>query len=717
MGVGRIPTEVIVPEVELETPEIEVDEEAPVYKRVVAVLVVLITLFGSAVAYAQAVESNEEDVAARDAQRDAIAGLGAQVDASADFAADLRIGTELDVQLRRQALNAARVNNFAGDAQADVHLAAAERFAAVREAIADLTPVDPSDPATIADDFARGKESPDAARLRQAVEADLANDHGGKADSYVAVLTVLAVALFLLGLSLTVQGRSRMVLAVPGVAIALVCVAWTALIGAREVTRVSERAIQAAAEGQRLVDAGDLEGAIDSFDEAIEDSPDFAAAFARRAGARFLQGSSQIGQTGFISITSDDALEEAIDDLERALELGAGNDVVTVADAGFFQFLNREFERSAELSRRAIELNDQLAQIWFNLGVAELAQGDEANARRAYREGRQLLANAPDAGARTGVLAGARTDLSVLRELLSSDELDGVIDLVEATEIELAAFEASFVEVPCADEPCPSAEDVGRGAEIGEATFSRSGAFVFASFPIEDVDPGTPVTNVWYVRTDPDLPFEQTALPVEVLRVDDTRSVSTATLPSLSPACPVAGEYLVRAYAGERFLGEAQGTIEPGLLGAAFSSEVDPIEGFEACVPEGFDVERADVTDLDAFTGFNGPEFSIGLNVTPGALAEGNDPVLVTRAVLTGILEIDESQIVEMTLQGRDLAGNFVAIPALAGANVVNGFPTATVMAIGPDAASRNITITGSDDLALLEEAIGLIQFTGLPEQ
>ena len=101
----------------------------------VALVVVLITLFGAVVAYLQAVESNDEDVAARDAQRDAVDGLGAQVDASAALAADLRIG----IRARRRSSSARRStpagsNASNGDADSDVHLAAAERFAAVAEA-------------------------------------------------------------------------------------------------------------------------------------------------------------------------------------------------------------------------------------------------------------------------------------------------------------------------------------------------------------------------------------------------------------------------------------------------------------------------------------------------------------------------------------------------------------------------------------------------------
>jgi tetratricopeptide (TPR) repeat protein len=701
------------PDVELEAPELDdVDQEAPAYKRAVALIVVLITLFGSIVAYWQAVESNKEDVAARDAQRDAITGLGSQVDASAAFAADLRIGSELDVQLQRQALNAGRVATFGDDPDSDLHLAAAERFAAVRTAIAGLTPLDPGDPSSISDDAAAGNESADAARLRQLVEADRANDHGSNADSYVAVLTVLAVALFLLGLSLTVQGRSRNVLAAPGVAIALVCVGWTAIIASRGATDVSEQAVRAAAEGQRLQDAGNFEGAIEAYDAAIEDSPDFAVAFARRADALFAQGSAQIGQTGFISITSPEALEAALEDTETALELGAGDDVVTLADAAFLFFLDGDFDRSAQLSSDALDLNDQLAQVWFNLGVAEVAQGNEREAARAYREGRQILADAPDAGTRGQILAGARTDLSVLRDLLDGDDLDDVIDIIQSTEGELAAFEASFVELPCDAEPCPTADAVGNDAAMGELTVSSSGAFVFGNYPVEGVEPGTPVTTVWYVRTEDGAPFEQTALPLSVGRVGDDGTIGASTLPRLDPACPVPGEYMVRAYAGERFLGEGAATVEPGRTGAAFFAEVDPIEGFTACVPEGFEVSRADVTDIDSFTNFIGEDFSWSMNVTPGALPDGADGPTVSEELLADFLGVDQAALTPITFNGRSVDGGFIPISGFGGVDPVDG--TVVAFAAGPDGSSRNILLSGEVDMELLQEIIGLIDFTGV---
>src|SRR5690606_4852870 len=121
---------------------------------------------------------------------------------------------------------------------------------------------------------------------------------------------------------------------------------------------------------------------------------------------------------------------------------------------------------------------------------------------------------------------------------------------------------------------------------------------------------GLPVDQVvgaaWYFRTD-DGPFEQANLPFQAGTVGDDGTIFTSTLPSGAPACPVAGEYLVRFYLGESFLGEVTGSLEPTLFGSEFESVRDPVEGFDMCSPAGFVVETADVSESDAFTGFIDP--------------------------------------------------------------------------------------------------------------
>lgn len=65
---------------------------------------------------------------------------------------------------------------------------------------------------------------------KQNAAADDYHQWNNKADSYVAVLTVLAVAFFLLGLAQALTGRMRLVFAIFGAAILLSASAWGALI-------------------------------------------------------------------------------------------------------------------------------------------------------------------------------------------------------------------------------------------------------------------------------------------------------------------------------------------------------------------------------------------------------------------------------------------------------------------------------------------------------
>jgi tetratricopeptide (TPR) repeat protein len=730
-------------DVELEAPELDVDEEAGRFRRGVAVLVVIITLFGAIVSYAQAVESNDEDIAARDAQRRAVEGLGAQVDASAALVSDLRVASSIDAVLQRQAINAGRVSAFAegSDLDADVHLAARDRLAQVAEAVADLTPVDPSDTATLDADFAERNRRPDQARLRQGIEADLANQHGGKADTYVAILTVLAVALFLLGLSLTVEGSRRFVLLVPGVAIAVVCVGWSLLTWSRHVERVSDPAIVDVAEGQALQDAGDFEGAIAHYDEAIEDSPDFAAAYARRASARFLQGSSQLGQTGFISLTTEEALEDALADLDEALARGGDTDVNTVADAGFFRFLAGDFDESVELTSDALDQNQLIASLWFNLGAAHVARDDRNEAEDAYEEGFDVLfENEPSASTRSQVLAGARTDLSILRTLLDGDELDDVIGLIEDTEARLA--DAELESTTCPDgEPCDIDIDAG-GAEVAAVDFTRTGAFVNATVEVDGLDDGDAVGVAWYFRTDGEEPFAQASLSFDAVEVSGG-SVFTSTIPLFTPACPVVGDYLLRAYAGGELIGEAAASIgdeispidpdeegpsavEPEFgvgtpLGSRFEALVDPVEGIETCVPEGFEVEELDLSEADAFTTYSSEEegLSIGINVLPGALEDFDFDLDQAEQELIDQFIVD-GETFPFSAAGRTIDGDPISLDGLAAVGEdIDGDQSGLFVVLGPDNSNRTILVTtfagfDGDLRAVLTEVIDTVTFTGV---
>jgi hypothetical protein len=194
--------------------------------------------------------------------------------------------------------------------------------------------------------------------------------------------------------------------------------------------------------------------------------------------------------------------------------------------------------------------------------------------------------------------------------------------------------------------------------------------------------------------------------------VGDGGVVASTTLPSFDPPCPLPGEYLVRAYAGQRFLGEASASVAAGVLEGPFALQEDDLEGFTTCVPASFTVQRSDVSDIDAFTSFAGEDFVVGVNVTPGAVLDTGDTQGNARAILAQTLGIDESDLVGVTLSGITVEGEFISIPAFAG--VADDGQAAAAFAAGPDASSRFILLTGNVDLALLQEVIALTDFTNV---
>ena len=309
---------------EVEAPEIEVDDDAPQFRRRLALIVVLITLFGAVVAYLHEQNSNLEDNAAREAQIQAIQGFGQQVGSATETNFDFQVFVQLQLLQRRQLVAQSRQRSTDSDL-ATAYGADATRWGALSAAMSDGAPEQSDDDVnTVA---AKLQVAPDEARLTQQVFAGKANDYGNKADAYVALLTVLAVGLFLIGLSLTVSGRGRYLLAIPGVAVAVICVGWAVVITTGGVTKISPNAIQLTAQGQQKEIAGDYKGAISDYKSAVADSPSFGPAFSRLSGAEFEAGITNDVGNQFESISTTDATKRAITAGEKAISLGENNPV------------------------------------------------------------------------------------------------------------------------------------------------------------------------------------------------------------------------------------------------------------------------------------------------------------------------------------------------------------------------------------------------------
>ena len=141
-------------------------------------------------------------------------------------------------------------------------------------------------------------------------------------DSYTAILTMLAVALFLFGSAFVLYGRNRMLFSVIASLLAIISIVWGgALFAVSEPGKPSPTAAQYYARGvvamaSATTPAG-FQPAINDFTVAIGARPDFALAYAERAVAETERGSDQLGG-GFIT----DVAASLVEGCRRRLHQG-----------------------------------------------------------------------------------------------------------------------------------------------------------------------------------------------------------------------------------------------------------------------------------------------------------------------------------------------------------------------------------------------------------
>ena len=172
---------------------------------------------------------------------------------------------------------------------------------------------------------------------------DAANQQADAAEAqsvhYAAILTMLAVAVFLFGYSLTPQGRGRRRLysTVAG-GFVLVAGVWALFQALSPVQKPSDAAATAFATGKVELETGSPEAAVVSFTRATNLRPEFVDAYAERAQAAFAAGIPRIGSgsdalpttAGPITIPDREALNHAVEDNLKAREAGSESASVLV---------------------------------------------------------------------------------------------------------------------------------------------------------------------------------------------------------------------------------------------------------------------------------------------------------------------------------------------------------------------------------------------------
>jgi tetratricopeptide (TPR) repeat protein len=432
-------------------------EERNSYGRRVAVATVVTTLIGALVAFAQAGALRTHDKADQRAE-----SYGAQALAVGRVNRD-KAGVQIDrlnlLTQEVQAANNASLFQSYGTASLATQLSAARwgtlgkqteadtRAIAATQAIpyicspsiqsrcpaanASYSPeLDPRFPA-------RYIEGGQWEAYRLTALRDAANEEADDAEAqfvhYAASLTMLAVAVFLLGYSLTPQGRLRHRLyATCAGGLLVVGGTWALVQVLSPASHSSDRAAAAYADGKVALNTGDARGAIADFSKALSLRPHFVDAYAQRAQAEFEAGIPHTGSgtnalpttAGPVTIPSVAALNAAVGDDQSAVSEGSAS-ATLLFDLGKNLLYRGLLEhRSSDLNASRTDLSEAVKAFktqtdarYLTAGAQlRMAEDDLALGRPAatadFRQAQHSLL-APDVPLEQAI-APALTDLSLI---------------------------------------------------------------------------------------------------------------------------------------------------------------------------------------------------------------------------------------------------------------------------------------------------------------
>ncbi len=274
-----------------------------------------------------------------------------------------------------------------------------------------------------------------------------------EATTFLALLTLFAIALYLLGQALG-MGRTSAAY----ILVVFACALVSAGILRGLYISVADRAINlqpAPAEcGQpghlpkdKLIDLSsehfargwvlyqsspddplELAKAAQEFHCAVKIRPNFGAANLYFALATHGANTPQLNEGGYVSLMSKQALHDVSQAEEKAsatlTEQGFAPPVVLVGDNGFDTYADgivrgdrKAVESGKKATLAAIELDKDDPVVRFNLGLAQLAEGKKQEAMETYRQAIAMVNPEKKASAPSGaaIIGGAITDLEVFR--------------------------------------------------------------------------------------------------------------------------------------------------------------------------------------------------------------------------------------------------------------------------------------------------------------
>ncbi|MFN2483832.1 MAG: tetratricopeptide repeat protein [Candidatus Limnocylindria bacterium] len=383
-------------------------------RSAIALTMALITVLATAVAFLQQDASIRSNTANREAERIGLEAVGYDVGMIVESSTDYGVFRRWFEELERQAW---------ANQQAE-----AERDTETRELYDALAAVDGElsewsrgqsrllqppffDEATFETDFAAyhaelvvGPQM----RAKQEHDARLATGAawGSRALTYVTILTILAAALFFLGLATTLRGTARPIFAFTGGAFAIVSLAWTVISALTPFAGVPQTAIDEVVSAYVEMaqydsvrsdpiepDRPRYEAALSHAEAALAADPTYPTAYLARAEARlFFADRMYFAEDG----STDEAvglMERAVDDYHPYLE-DEPEDYAAWWNLGWAQLLAGHHAESIASTDRALSFNPDHFALYHNRALAELRMGDEAAADADVETALRVFADA-----------------------------------------------------------------------------------------------------------------------------------------------------------------------------------------------------------------------------------------------------------------------------------------------------------------------------------
>ncbi len=226
--------------------------------------------------------------------------------------------------------------------------------------------------------------------LSQTALAETRVTWNDRSTQYTTAISMLAVALFLVGFAVVLRGARRTLFYVLGVVFGLFILGWAVHIYSLPIPETSGDAIAATARGRMDAAEGRQERAVAAFTQAIDIEGDYDAPYRGRAASVFLRANPDYRATR--AVTGDrTVLEKAIADSRRALELGGGRSFSTYSLLSILSFYAGDYDGAVQAADEAIAINDQVPDIRLAKSAAEVARGDAPAARAALGGALQTL--------------------------------------------------------------------------------------------------------------------------------------------------------------------------------------------------------------------------------------------------------------------------------------------------------------------------------------